>query len=522
MAKHHRLMFGLLLAIIVVSFVFYTGSGSIMNLFGHGKSPEICGVKIYSSDANVYRYGVALQSGGEVSAQQLAQRIVLVNLAEKFQIPNPSQEEFDAFLKRNFTDSAGTFRPETIPLVMKRFGMDEETFKDVFVHSMKIEKLIEILAGTPTMTDAEAALVCRELQTEWTIQTARFAFESFKFDGEPSDEELQKFFVLNANNYKIAPLVKLSYALVPASAETKNAVPEPQESELKMFIRASLGNAANVENEISNNREKWINAWKEDRISVETASKVSDILADVLPQDLVNPEQQNFEETLKKSGLEFVEIPAFPRNEAPKNSAVPEEILSDAANSLNSTLWRTDAIPLGENALVILFRGNDPARIPELSEIREIVVADWKKSVREEKFLARAEELGNELRSEVASGEEFIRAANALGLAVVPVPAFSAQNVPENLQGTSILDALKSVPEKSVTETILVGNDAIFAIALKKSVTAVVEKSEDFKALAKYLGSRRGIVTLNVQLSEIISEELEKSRVKISNSDDED
>ncbi len=171
---------------------------------------------------------------------------------------------------------------------------------------------------------------------------------------------------------------------------------------------------------------------------------------------------------------------------------------------------------------MILFRGNDPARIPELSEIREIVVADWKKSVREEKFLARAEELGNELRSEVASGEEFIRAANALGLAVVPVPAFSAQNVPENLQGTSILDALKSVPEKSVTETILVGNDAIFAIALKKSVPAVDENSEDFKALAKYLGSRRGIVTLNVQLSEIISEELEKSRVKISNSDDED
>ncbi|MCD8299286.1 MAG: hypothetical protein LUD39_05985 [Opitutae bacterium] len=517
MAKHHRLMFGLLLVIIVVSFVFYTGSGSAMDLLGMSRSPAICGVKLNSSDVAVYRYGVALRSGGEVSANALAQRIVLVKLAEKYQIPNPTQEEFDAYLKRNFSDSTGTFRPEYITLIMRRYGMNEEMFKSVFVHSIKIDKLFEMFSAAPAMLDSEALLICREIQTEWTIQAARTSLDKFKFDDEPSDEELQKFYDARSANYRIAPLVKLSYAVVKPSAETRAAVGEPQDSELRTFIRARVGANGDVEGEIAANRNKWVAAWKEDRISVETASSVSDMLADVLAQDVVNPELPNFADAVKKSGLEFVEIPAFPRDEIPQNTAVPAEILTSAVASLNSTLWRTDAIPSGENAVVVLFRGDEPARVPELAEVRDKVVADWKAATREEKFSKHADEIGAELKKIVADGKDFVSAASDLGLSVFPVPAFTSQNVPEELQGggASIIDALKAAPVKSVTDPVRVGDEVVFAYALKKTVPQIDENSENFKMVAGYLGSRRTYAALDVQLSVLISEELAKSRVAL-------
>ncbi len=522
MAKHHRLMFGLLLVIIIVSFVFYTGSGSAMDLLGMRRAATLCGVKINSSDADVYRYGVAMQNGGEVSARAVAQRIVLVKLAEKYQVPNPTQEEFDACMKRNFSDQEGTFRPEWIELVMRRYGINQDMFKSVFVHNIKIEKLFGLFAATPAMLDTEAAFICRELQTEWTIQTARLELKNFNFTEDPTDEELQKFYAAHGADYQIAPLVKLSYAIIKPTAETRASIGEPQPNELAMFVRSRIGKNGDVDSEIAKDRAKWVAAWKEDRISVETASAVSDKLADVLAQDVVNPSLPEFADAVKKSGLDFVEIPAFPRNEIPQNAGIPAEILQSAVESLNSTLWRTDAIPCGENAVVVLFRGSEPARIPELSEVKDKVIAAWKTDTREEKFLKHAETLGAELKNAVASGSDFATKAIELGMTVDMPKPFTSQDIPENLltRGESIIEALKAVPDNTVTSMVRVGDDALFARELRKSAPQIDENSAEFKRISNYLGMQRAYAALNVQFSDIINEEIAKSRIVFS--DDED
>ena len=65
MARLHRLIFGVLLVFIVVSFVFYTGSGSVADLLGVRRASVVMGVDVTSAEETApYRLGAALGNGG--------------------------------------------------------------------------------------------------------------------------------------------------------------------------------------------------------------------------------------------------------------------------------------------------------------------------------------------------------------------------------------------------------------------------------------------------------------------------
>lgn len=513
MAKHHRLMFGLLLVVIVVSFVFYTGSGSAMDLLGFRKSPEVCGVKLNDNAVIPYRQAVLLTYGNEISESQfrtaLVQRIVLEHLADTYQIPNPSQEDFDAFTKQFFGLKDG----ETLDPA--RFQMSEEALKHIIVQTWRISALQELLAGSPAAFESDVALRWQELNTKWTIETARVNLDSIKIAPQQNEEALEKFFNENAERYRIAPLVKLAYAVIKPNAEMRAKITEPQDAELKMFVQMhnkALTTDKALADELAKDKAAWIKRWKEDRLSLQVASSASDMLADKLAQDLVTPDAPEFAEALKNSGLQLQNIPPFPSDTIPENVSIPADILRDVVPALNSTLWRTDAIPYGENALVILFLGNDPSRIPALNEVRERVIADWKKAEIGKARLARAKELGDSLRKDVATGKSFAEAAQALGMTAKKEKTFTMQTLPEDLQaiGMPLMDTLKSLPDKAVSDMLLSGNDALFVQTIKKEVPATDMKSEEFGRLVDFMNAQVSSMTLRFQLESRIAEELFK------------
>lgn len=513
MAKHHRLMFGLLLVIIVVSFVFYTGSGSAMDLLGFRKSPEVCGVKLNDREAEPYRKAVLLTYGNQLSDSQyrsaLVQRIVMEHLADTYQIPNPSQAAFDAFTKQFFGLKDGDV------LDPARFGMEPEELKRLLIQTWRIAELQNLFAGSPATFDEEVALHWRELNTSWTIETARINLEKIQVSPKADDAALEAYFSQNAERYRIAPLVKLAYAIAKPTAEMRAKIPEPKDSELKMFMGMqdkTLSSDQVLNAELAKNRATWVKRWKQDRLSLSVASSTSDMLAEKLAQDLVNPEAPEFADAVKNSGLNFTNLTPFPSNEIPAKASVPAEILRDVVPSLNSTLWRTDAIPFGENALVVIFLGNEPSRIPALSEVKQRVAADWQASEIANARHARVKELGDTLRKEVAAGKSFDAAAKALGMTPKKEKSFTMQTLPENLQaiGSPLFDALKSLPEKTVSDRLYSGNEAVFVYRTAKSVPAVDMKSENFRRLAELVNGQVSQSTLRVQLSNRIGEELLK------------
>lgn len=513
MAKHHRLMFGLLLIVIVVSFVFYTGSGSAMDLLGFRKSPEVCGIKLNDREAEPYRKAVLLTYGNQLSDSQyrsaLVQRIVMEHLADTYQIPNPSQAAFDAFTKQFFGLKDGdTLNPA-------RFGMESEELKRLLIQTWRIAELQNLFAGSPSIFDGEVALRWQELNTEWTIETARVNLAKIQVSPEADNSVLEKYFNENAERYRIAPLVKLAYALVKPTAEMRANISEPQDSELKMFMRMqdkTLSSDEALNAELSKKRNEWVKRWKQDRLSMQIASSTSDMLAEKLAQDLVNPEAPEFAEAVKNSGLNFSNLAPFPANEIPANAPVPANILREITASLNGTLWRTDAIPLGENALVVIFLGNEPSRIPALDEVRQRVTADWKVSEIANARRSRVRELGDTLRKEVAAGKSFELAAKALGMTPQKEKTFTMQTIPETLQvvASPLFDTLKSLPEKTVSDMLYIGDEAVFVYRTQKKVPTVDMTTEDFRRLAEFANAQVSQATLRVQLGNRIGEELLK------------
>lgn len=513
MAKHHRLMFGLLLVIIVVSFVFYTGSGSAMDLLGFRKSPEVCGVKLNDREAEIYRTAVLLTSGRNISESQfrtaLVQRVVLEHLADAYQIPNPSQEDFDAFTKQFFGLKEGDV------LDPKRFGLEAETLKTILIQTYRISMLQNIFAGAPAAFDADIALRWQELNTQWDVEVASLALDDIKVTPKADEADLEKFFMKNAERYRIAPMVKLAYAVVQPTAEMRTSIPEPKDEELKMFMRMqdqSLSDETALDGELAKNRAAWVKRWKDDRLSLQVASATSDMLAEKLPQDLVSPDLPTFADSLKDAGLTLTNIAPFPQDEIPANAPIPQAVLGDVATSLNSTLWRTDAIPHGENALVVVFLGSDPSRIPALNEIRERVTADWLAAEKDTLRFDRARELGETLRKEVAAGKSFDAAAKALGMSVKKESGMTMRNIPESLQivSYSLFESLKSTPVNGVSDILYAGNDGFFVCPTKKTIPQADVNSAEFKQLHAFLDMQISASTLNVQLSERIGEELFK------------
>lgn len=515
MAKHHRLMFGLLLLIIGVSFVFYTGSGSVMDLLGFRKSPEVCGVKLNDREAEIYRTAVLLTSGSNISEADfrtaLVQRIVLEHLADSCQIPNPSQEEFNAFTKRFFGLKDGE------SLDPARFGLklEPETLKTILLQTYRIAQLHNIFAASPAIFDADVILRWQELSTAWSFETASLALNGISVSPKVNDADLEKFFTANAERYRIAPIVKLAYAVVTPSAEMRAGIGVPADSELKMFMRMqdrTLADDKAATEALTKNRAEWIKRWQEDRISLQVASSTSDMLADKLPQDLVSPDLPTFAENVKEAGLDLKTLAPFPQDEIPENTPIPQAILRDVSASLNSTLWRTDAIPYGENALVIVFLGNEPSRIPALSEIRERVTADWLEAEKENLRFDRAREIGETLRKEVASGKNFADAAKALGMTIGETQNITMQTVPAKFQTVSyaLFEALKSTPVNTVSDIIYTGDAALFAYPVKKEVPQPDGNAEALQRLTEFLNMQISSSTLNVQLSECVGEELFK------------
>ena len=518
MAKHHKSMFAFLLVIIVVSFVFYTGSGSAMDLLGFRKSPTVCGIKLNDREADVYRAAVSLQLGGRNASdaqyvQTLAQRIFLVNLAEKYQIPLPTQTELDEYTQNFFSRFTGGASPsrEIVESIKRNLRLDDDGLKTLIVHDWKVDRLIKMLVESPAMLEEDIALRWVELNTAWTVETARISAKTFAFSAEPTDEELSAYYASHGEEYRIAPLMKLAFARVKPAAGALANVPEPAEDELKMFVAMNvpgLENDAAVAAELAKTRPNWIARWKKDRVATDLASATSDMLADKLPQDVVNPQSPDFEKSLAESGLELTKIPAFPQNKLPENSGVPAEILGAYATTLNNTGWRTDAIPSGEDVFVLIFLGSEPSRVPELAEVRADVVSAWKNATRDAKFFESAAATGAKLREAVAAGKPFAETAKSLGMETKTEAAFTMQNIPADLRtyGASVIENVKKLPLRTVSEMLRADDSAVFAYATKKDVPELDKNSETYKSLVNYASSMAAYQTLQTQLGERLAE----------------
>lgn len=510
MAKHHRMIFGVLLVFIVVSFVFYTGSGSAADLLGMRRSTNVMGVDVGNAEETApYRAGVLLSNGGrQYSAQDLIQRIYLVKTAEAYQLPEPTQAQLSEYLSEQGLSS------DVLTSIRRNFDVSEDVLRTTIIHSWKIQKFMQTFGNVPSVFEADVELAWKELNARWVVEFAEFSSANAKLavrmpkDKAELTEKLTTYFNENKEDYRIAERVKLSYAKIVPDAATLANIPEPTDFELSSFVAGTFdGDTEKAAEDLKTNRASRVAEWKKSQLLDSTAAEISNRLYEKLPTDMVSPRDENFPETLAKSGFEFVEIPAFPRDEIPAGAGVPEEILRAlAAGGLNETLWRTDAIPASDAVYVVVFRGTEPSRIPELKEVLIRVSAAWTEADLAEQFDEVARNEAKLLGESVAGGKTLTQAAAERGLSAKTTAPFTAQSLPEEFVGTDLIGMLKSVPEGQVAPMIRVGDKIFFVRAVSKDVPVPDKNSEEFKRVWELFDRQTSWETFQMQLFEGISE----------------
>lgn len=515
MAKHHKLMFGVLLVFIVVSFVFYTGSGSAADLLGMRRRSKIMGVDLTNAEAVApYRAGTLLASaGGRITNQDIFQRIFMVKTAEAYQIPEPTQEQLSAYLAEQGMTA------ELIDTIERNYGISEDVLRTSVIHSWKIQQFLQAFGNVPSVFESDVELFWNELNTSWKVEFATLdALAADTKSRAPNDEQLAEFYAARKENWRIAELVKFSYAKVVPAADAAEKIADPSDFELTAFVSEKNGGDADATaSAIATNRAALVAEWKKSQALDACAAELSNTLYEKLPTDSVSPRQDDFAEILEKSELGFVEIPAFPRDKIPADAPVPAAILNSVVSGLNETLWRTDAIPAGDAVYVVLLRGTDPSRVPALDEIKAEVASAWTLADRQKQFLDVAREKGEALSKAVADGKAFTQAATELGFKTDVPAAFTIQSIPSAYAESDVVSLLKSTPDGAVSPMFLLGNDrAAFAKTVSKTVPAIDKNSENFKNVRQMFDRRTSWETFQMQLVNHVAALAAENGIRVS------
>lgn len=496
MAKHHRLIFGVLLVFIVVSFVFYTGSGSVADLIGVRRAGTFMGVDMTSREETL-PYRAAL--GRNATQMDLYQRIYLVKTAEAYRIPEPTQEQFNAYLAEMSIDPAE---------FMRQFDISENDFRTLIVHNWKIQQFLQTFGNVPSVFEADVEIMWKEMNTEWKIEVADISTESMNIDRgiseTASQEKYEEYYNAHKENFRIAEKVKLAFAKVVPPSDV-SSIPEPTEFELSAYVAEVLkGDTEKVSSELEKNRAKYVADWKKAQILYAAAADFSNKLYEKLPTDVVSPALPNFEEEIKKSEIVFTDIPAFPRNEVPKNVGIPEEVLSGAVTGLNETLWRTDAIPADGAVYVVIFRGTEPSRIPDLDEgdVRSKIAAAMEAEWTEKQKLDNALKIGKEWQDAITANKPAPTSCK-----ISAPDAFTAMSVPEEFGNTDLIGILKNLTAGTVSPVIR--KDATtftFVRLISKSVPEIDKNSDEFKHIWQMFDRQTSWQTLQEQIGQDLLE----------------
>ncbi|MDR2982511.1 MAG: hypothetical protein LBV12_09730 [Puniceicoccales bacterium] len=502
--RHHKLLLGLLLGITIISFVFF---GAWSGAQG-GRGQTYLGVKMDSPRA-LERYMDALRlsgRGNNISYDDLKFQIFRTHLADVAQIPDPTAEQLKKFLPGalNTTESeVGKRVSDIISVAMTTLGTSKsnaEVRVERFLADLwRMQKAMEILAGPGYAQPFEAAMEWSLENTQWTVEAATLAGEKFSPTITPDEEKVQAYFESHKEQYKLPPRVTLAYAVFPPE---KVEIDPATEKDLRKYAMEHTADfpdldVGKLDEYLQTHRAEIEKRWKDEQIGIQTASRISTLIADEMPIGGTAPGAEKIDQILAANKITTTAIPSFDENSVPNGLQVPANILRQGLE-LSENVWRSDAYTLGTSAVVLFHKKTDPARDPELAEVREKVTADYIQQEKSRLFAERVTEVGKKLREEVAAGKKFEDVAKELTLQVKSYPAFKFMTMPPDFFGIyqTLIPSLNETPVGSVTPVLRSGPDAIYVLLVKKELPQIDMTAPEIQTKQEQMAAQATMTTL--------------------------
>lgn len=523
--KHHKVLLGLLLALMIGSFVFAgfvndRSAGASLKLAHRGINLTDTRSTRQARDLAALRTGLSpdqfiteaqqaalkQKEGMSSDSQNFAVYVSMVDSlaeADALGIPAPDEKTLKEFVLTfaPFLDrSTGKFSPANFKnfsdFALGRLGIDETRLAGALGNFWRLEKLnaIKAPAKAPALDVLAGRLVSKNL-TSWTVETASFSRSGFNPVVPQDEAAIAAYFEANKSRYLVAEKLRLRVAKIDGDSAAATKLPEPSDDELRDVASKNqnnpnlvkfTGNAANASEVgayLKANHSPLLALWREGKAGEIAATAIADKIIATLPSDAARPDDAKLDAALKSIGFSTItKLPAYGRDSLPKDTGVPDAILLKGLE-LGAARWRTSAIPYGRSVYLIAFDGAEPARPSTLAEARTRVVADRNGEESTRLFAEAAAAKATSIAEAVKAGKNFADSAKAAGLTASPAVNFEFRSPPANL--SNLMAGLDTLPVGGVSGALRDDEDRVVVHIISRLApdsvknTALIETSRD-------------------------------------------
>ncbi len=505
--KHHRLIFGFLLVIIVVSFVFYgfagrgalKGSGSYMYLGVDLNDPS---VRLRHRDAQFF----ANMTGQRMDNVSLQQRVAELSLANSLNIPDPSEAEIRKIAKDATMPPDGKAEGDTlgkfIDFASKQLNAsDLETrarFESFIKDTWRINKAMTILSGGGHATAAQVKRILDRERAKWTVDAATLPSANFKATIADDEAKAKASFEANKETYRLPAKVEVSAVTITDVTPDTSPISDDDVVTFGYNVAEKFKfETGKVKEQALARRGEIEKLIRAERAVTNLAGLISDELSEKFALDATKADNQGFAAWLKAKKATITALPAYDAGSPPMNDKVPAEALR-AGGDLTEKEWRTDVYRTEQGAVFVLLNKRAESRLPEFAEVKALALSNWKATERSRLLTEEVGRLNKTLLADQAAGKSFTESAKALGLTVSSPAAFTAFTVPENLTGvtenTGQLIEVAGVGK--ITAPIRTRNgDYVFLRPAKSEVPKDESTAEETKLFVQRISGRNAYFT---------------------------
>ncbi len=300
-AKHGKIIGLVILPIIIVTFVFYFGRGSIADLFsGQGNSSTVSildrSVTLSDKQAEVTRmYIMASLQDPNIdltsARMPLESQNIVINLLQNYAAEDMGiavgEKEIREYLKTvPIFQTAGEFDTKKYDLYvsgkLKPAYLTQDDLKDAVLRMLQVQALRKSVSDSVIVPDSEVKEAYLNDMQSVEAQILKFDASTFVKDVVLKDEDLKNYYEGNKGNYNTNPAAKGKVVVISFDSCQKEALAQVSEKDLKKYYEDNKYRYK-VENKIKLKSETKVSIPEPqkfksyDSVKAEIQKKLSDI-----------------------------------------------------------------------------------------------------------------------------------------------------------------------------------------------------------------------------------------------------
>lgn len=543
--QHHlRVIFAVLLAVVIVSFVFTIGAApGIGQGDRRARERQFFSYNLNQAEDQQRLAGDAsisadLQLGGfsGLSADQLQnyafQRAATLHLAGQWHIPAATPAEITEAIKglRMFMSQTGGFDAKAYEnfrdgLKTNPRGVTEADIARVLGDDVRAEKVNKLLGGPGYVLPNDIKNQLVRADTQWTLAVASADYSVYAPEIKPTDAELTQFFEQAGGRYDIQPQVVATFVDFPALTQLPSV--KVTDAEIRAYYDANPARfpkptdakpaepkvPANPDADFALVRNSVEAMLKFDRAKQLAVKAASDAALELYNTKVTGgPALDTF---LADRKLTMRNLAPFTRESGAAELGGSPEITNEAFR-LNEGRLVSDALSTPTGSLILFWKETRPVRKPLFTEVRDRVTADYIENEKRRRFVDLGKAAKSQIETRLKAGDAFEKAvatagsATGLKLELKTLPPFALREPPQDAD-RSLFGVLEQLDKGQVSDMVLNPDKGHFVYAADKKLPDVSESNPryiDARGQLANFGTRLGA---SAYVAELVEQELKRS-----------